>query len=308
MERDEILVLGAGVIGMAAAVRLAESGRRVRVRHDGRRPVSEAATAMVGPDFAPPGSDETRWYTATVRELGRPAPGVHPCRGLLVTRESGQTPPMAVDLPGYAPADSVPDGFAEGFWTTLPLVDMIPYLGHLRERLADLGVPVEVDPVRSLEEAVGQADAVVNATGLAAGDLAHDEDVRPVRGLKVVCDNPGLDTFFMEAPLSSSWVALHPHGDTVVLGGDAVEHDGDPELRAGEVEELVARCAAVVPEIRRSAVREAWVGLRPGRARPRVERIELDGTPVIHDYGHGGVGMMYAWGCADDVVDLLDRA
>jgi D-amino-acid oxidase len=56
-------------------------------------------------------------------------------------------------------------------------------------------------------------------------------------------------------------------------------------------------------------VLEAVVGLRPGR--PEV-RVELDRSllpvPVVHDYGHGGAGITTGWGCAQDVVALVDRA
>jgi D-amino-acid oxidase len=43
------------------------------------------------------------------------------------------------------------------------------------------------------------------------------------------------------------------------------------------------------------------VGLRPARSAVRLER---DGD-VIHCYGHGGAGVTLAYGCAQDVVELL---
>ena len=44
------------------------------------------------------------------------------------------------------------------------------------------------------------------------------------------------------------------------------------------------------------------VGLRPARPAVRLERV----GDVVHCYGHGGCGVTVSWGCADDVVGLVD--
>ncbi len=36
-----------------------------------------------------------------------------------------------------------------------------------------------------------------------------------------------------------------------------------------------------------------------------VERVS-SGTRVVHCYGHGGAGVTVSWGCADEVVALVD--
>jgi len=56
--QPEAIVVGAGVIGLSAAVCLAERGVQVEVRSE-REPTqttSAVAAAMVGPAIAPPGS------------------------------------------------------------------------------------------------------------------------------------------------------------------------------------------------------------------------------------------------------------
>ena len=34
-----------------------------------------------------------------------------------------------------------------------------------------------------------------------------------------------------------------------------------------------------------------WVGLRPGRHSVRLEKENIDGISVVHNYGHGGSGI-----------------
>lgn len=45
----------------------------------------------------------------------------------------------------------------------------------------------------------------------------------------------------------------------------------------------------------------------PQEAGVRLEFEEIDGTPVIHNYGHGGSGITMSWGCAQEVVRIFNR-
>ena len=56
-----------------------------------------------------------------------------------------------------------------------------------------------------------------------------------------------------------------------------------------------------------------WAGLRPARVQGannadiRLEREVLpSGRVVVHDYGHAGVGVTLSWGCAGEVVALVE--
>ena len=47
-------------------------------------------------------------------------------------------------------------------------------------------------------------------------------------------------------------------------------------------------------------------GLRPFRAESvRLEHVS--GTAIIHNYGHGGAGVTFSWGCAGEVAELAHR-
>jgi len=40
------------------------------------------------------------------------------------------------------------------------------------------------------------------------------------------------------------------------------------------------------------------------RQRIRLERLDVDGRPVVACYGHGGAGVTLSWGCADEVAEI----
>lgn len=50
------------------------------------------------------------------------------------------------------------------------------------------------------------------------------------------------------------------------------------------------------------------VGLRPLReGGPRVEKDEVAGIKVVHNYGHGGFGYQASFGCAQSAVALVEE-
>lgn len=121
----------------------------------------------------------------------------------------------------------------------------------------------------------------------------------------MVVENPGLKEFFFEESLEETWVGIFPHQNRVVLGGVAFESD---DLAADRVEtdRILRRCSAVEPRLAGCKVLDVEVGLRPGRPEVRLDREELNGSLCIHNYGHSNVGVALSWGCAIDVVGLVE--
>ncbi|PGH45820.1 D-amino-acid:oxygen oxidoreductase (deaminating) [Micromonospora sediminicola] len=306
--RPDVVVLGSGVIGLSTGIRLAEGGARVLVRTAAppARTTSALASAMVGPNLSPPDDPQHAWTDETLRVLrAEPMPGVAVRDGTLAARPAGATPPFAERTPGFRPLadDERPAGFGTAFAVRLPLVDMPVYLAYLLGRLREAGGAVREEPVGSLDEAAALAPVVVNCTGLAARALTGDPDLHPVRGPRIVVRNPGLDRFFMEAPMAPTWASIFPHGDHVVLGG-AQRRSDDTTPDPAEAADILARCAAIEPALAGAEVLEHTVGLRPGRAAPRVEAERRGGALVVHNYGHAGNGVMLSWGCARDAAAL----
>lgn len=305
------MVLGAGVTGLTTAVRLVEAGLSVRIRT--AQPPLATTSAVAGASWGPylvsdprvlHWSEQTRLTLEKIAEDDRS--GVRLVRGL-------EAAPFSTDPPSWVrgigdfemcPAEQLPTGYVSGWRYTIPLVDMPRYLDYLTQRLANAGVVVEIGSVNSFKELAGTARLLVNCTGLGSRRLVPDNEVFPIRGQLVIVDNPGIDTFFQDCSEHEDLTYFLPHSTHVVLGGSAMPRSEslDPDERAAFA--IVERCASVEPRLRTATIRKVLVGLRPTRPSVRVELDQLDGIPIIHNYGHGGSGLALSWGCADEVLSL----
>jgi D-amino-acid oxidase len=308
--RVDAVVIGAGVIGLTAAIRLCEAGATTRIvtADDPTSTTSVLATAMVGPTFGFSGPRVSAWEAETIGTFfDEPmASGVHRCRGRFLAKPAGFIPPGAEALPAFEVCNQgdLPDGYDSGFWAEVPLVDMPTYLAYLVTRCEALGATIERATLASLDEGFALAPRLANCSGLGARDLVPDAEVVPSRGPKIVVENPGLDTFVFVGPPGPEWTSFHPHGDVVVLGGSATPSD-DTSVDPDEETAIRQRCAAIDPRLGGARVLEHRVGLRPERPTVRLEAEQLGETRVVHNYGHGGVGVTLSWGCAADVTRLL---
>jgi D-amino-acid oxidase len=310
----DAIVIGSGVSGLTTAVSLAEAGLKVAI-WSGEPPhatTSAAAGAMWGPYLVEPRDKVLEWSRYSLAEFTTladdPSTGVRMTSGIEAARHPMEEPPWAALVPDMGRCHDLPDGFVDGFRFTVPLIDMPVYLSYLQQRFTAAGGLIEIRAVSTLAEAISAASVVVNCTGLGASRLVPDEGLRPIRGQVVVVENPGIEEFFSEdTGLSSELCCIYPHGATVVLGGTA---EGDVwEQRADPMQgqQIVNRCAAIVPALAEARVISQRVGLRPTRASVRVEEdvVVSDGR-LIHNYGHGGAGVTLSWGCADTVTSIVD--
>lgn len=307
---DDVLVLGAGVIGLTTALCLAQAGHRVRVWAElpPRQTTSAVASGLWGPGYTP---RDRAWSRVSFAELTRlaaePASGVHFERGLQVSNLSAEPPAWMDDLGDaeFCPAEELPQGMLVGLRCTAPLIDLPRYLDYLTARLAAAGCTIDQRTVRELGEATAAAPVVVNCTGVAAGRLAGDVDVRPVRGQHVILRNPGIRDFYVEYVAEPEWTGIFPHGERLILGG--ARHPGrwsldpDPEL----AERILRRAIEVDARLADAEVIGHEVGLRPGRSAARLDEERIDGARVVHNYGHDGQGVSLSWGSAREVVRLL---
>ena len=308
-----IVVVGGGVVGLTCARRLVRAGHAVEVwtRDAVEGTTSAVAAALWYPYRALPEEPVTRWAAATYDMLSilsvRPETGVRLVRGRELSRTPLPEPWWAAAVPklGRVAPAALPPGYADGYDFAAPVVHMPVYLRWLVDELAAAGVRLRHRELADLDPARQVADLVVNATGLGARSLVGDRELTGVRGQVVRVADPGLTRWTLDEGHPAGMVYVVPRGTDVVCGGtDDIAADGDaagePDPKTAEA--ILERCREVVPELVDAPVLGHAVGIRPVRTVVRVERD--DG--VLHCYGHGGAGVTLSWGCADDVVRLVE--
>lgn len=309
-----VAVVGAGISGLTVAVSLLRAGHEVRVvaAEPAERSTSALAAAVWFPTYAGPPDLVARWGARTLRVLAEQAaagvPGVVLRESLVLGREPLGEPDWVPAVGAVRPAEphELPPGYGHGLRFAVPLVEMPVHLPWLAARVAELGGSFDARRLTGLGEVTG-VDVVVNCSGLGARELVGDDAVFPVRGQVVRVRNPGLTTSVRDEHHPGGRAYVHPRADDCILGGtlEPNEWDTEPDLAVSAA--ILRRCADIVPALRDPEVLEHVTGLRPARPTVRLEESEPIGSMrVIHDYGHGGSGITLSWGCAEDVVALVD--
>jgi D-amino-acid oxidase len=313
-DRRDVTVVGAGVVGLTCALRLAEAGVEVRVvaRDRGEATTSSVAAAMWYPYRAYPFERVLGWADASYVEfadLARrvPAAAVLMRAGTELLRDDGPEPWWAGAVPDLVKVTGpphVPPPFAIGWRFTAPLVDMSRYLPWLESRLSDRGVVPERADLADLDDPRLGA-VVVDCSGLGARTLVPDPAVTPVRGQVVVVEQVGLDEWVVDDGDGRDLTYVVPRVDDIVVGGTAEEGADDLSVDDATAVGILERATALVPALAEARVVRHKVGLRPARPTVRLDAEERGERTVVHCYGHGGAGVTLSWGCAADVVDLV---
>jgi D-amino-acid oxidase len=303
----DVLVAGAGVIGLTAAVRLREAGIAADVvaRDPPLRTTSAVAAALWYPYRAFPRERVVAWSARGFEVLsdlaGESGAGVRMRVGTERVAPDTEDPWWRAAVPGFA---RTPDGWR----FAAPVADMSVHLPWLAGRLEALGGSVAIAGLGSLDDALARAPVVVNATGLGAREAGGDGTLVAVRGQIVLVEQTGLEEWLLDQTDPERLLYVVPRERDIVLGGTAQEGAEDLRPDPATAAAIRARCEAAVPALRGARVLREAVGLRPARPAVCLESEARDAGTIVHCYGHGGAGVTLAWGCAEEVVTLVTRS
>lgn len=183
-------------------------------------------------------------------------------------------------------------------------------------------------------------DFVVNCSGLGSQDLANDKNLVPKQG--VVLHLPPIEeikdiTLIHTGIFDNTPVYVVPRGGPVcdtVLGGTITLKSGMPRPKhvpwrelAGEppgiqadAKNILDLCRATIEILAEYEPLTVSVGYRPvrisgdpGSSSERTAPVRLEPETVgplvgrlLHNYGHGGGGITFSWGCAAEVCRWVE--
>lgn len=313
MNRPDVVVLGAGIIGLVTAWRLRAQGFVVEVwtREEPEQTTSAVAGAIWYPFMAEPRERVAAWSAFTfqrLRELaGDPDTGVHMQSVVEVFDHDEPDLWWAAAVPGLVrlAADELPSGYRAAVRVDVPVCEVPVHTQWLLCGLRERGVIFVQREISSLDEPLAAADIVVNCTGLGARELCGDAELQAVRGQVLRLKGANMPHAWIDDTGDGPCYVI-PRGDGLVVGGTAQMGDERMSVDDHDSDAILERATRAFPQLRDAQVLATRVGLRPYRSTVRLEEEPRnDGRRLVHNYGHGGSGYTLAWGCAEDVASLL---
>jgi D-amino-acid oxidase len=217
-------------------------------------------------------------------------------------------------------------GLKDAYSYLAPMVDTDAYMKWLLHQVKLVGSRViqaklagDLRPQEQQLKREFGADVIVNCAGLGSRELASDP-MFPLRGALVRLVNDGKDfpkitraycVSHDDVTSDQEIVFIVPRGEDRLILGALAEPDEwstDINLDSHEpIRRLYQRCVEFLPILKNARLDSAEpvrVGLRPFRKQSvRVEQVP--GTAIFHNYGHGGAGVTFSWGCADEVTEFV---
>ncbi|XP_052084675.1 D-aspartate oxidase-like [Mytilus californianus] len=322
-----IAVLGAGVIGLSTAVSIRKSLPSASIVIIADKFGSETTSYGAGGLSIPtvdkvPGvpkdlvrrwvSDSWKWFSdLTLSDLASTtgnqlAPGYFLCNTPLID------PLFAEYVYSYERMSdeelkkiNMQAKYKYGYRVTSIITCLKKYLPWLTKLHLDGGGIIEGRKIENLNELVGTYDVVVNCTGLGSRKLLNDGKIHSNRGQIIELHADWIKYWIY----TDDGAYLLPYDDIVKIGGVRQMHNYNIEVDENDQREIKEKCYRLWPPLQGADIVKEWVGLRPTRTPLRLEA-ELIKFPtgklkVVHNYGHGGVGIAISWGTSLHAAKLV---
>lgn len=311
-----VAVVGSGVIGLSAALRLCEAGCKVTVI---AREFPPQTTSNVAAAYWSPGCTEgpqPEWSLETLRVLDKLAAEhqafLSPRRFWKLFKHPVTDPGLGEGLSHIqrVPQGQLPEGIGDAWGCDTYVIHADRYLAWLTAQVEAKGARFETRELRALSDVPPEFAAIVNASGLGARELAPDAGMYAIRGQVVRVELPAaLPLCILNHHEDEVATYVVPRQDDCILGGTYLYREEGRMPDEATTAAILERCQRLAPQLKGARIFEVKVGLRPGRETVRLERERMpDGRPVVHAYGHGPVGFTLSWGCASQVGRLVFEA
>jgi len=288
----DVIIIGAGIIGLSLAISLRKQGLRVLVVERGE-PGREASYAAAGM-LAPVGAEIPKALSGLAEASARRYPEfVHELedesgmkvdfreQGTILLSSNSDLPTAAEalsfdDLRSFEPELRVGAVFnlraaLIGERSVDPRLLTAAAIKAARHREVDISSGTEVKCLLvSGDRAIGvqtertsySAGTVVNCAGAWAGTVPpHRFPVRPVKGqMLAVVQGPAL-----KHVVRSDKVYVVPRSDGRLVIGSTLEDVGyNKDISVNTIQSLFQAAVELLPELEKSKKHDAWAGLRPG--------------------------------------------
>jgi len=340
----EVVVVGAGVVGLSAAIKIQENGG-YHVTIIGETIPGDPKSIRYTSPWAGAHHVSTAVGNPRLKQLDKETfdvmwklsePGSE-TEGLFLRIDQKDYYEVEPDkdipiewMPNYQllRTDLVGKTIAATSFTTVS-IDTPVYLSYLLARFLSKGGSIIKSSLQHISQVLEGAltpfkpDALVVCAGIGARFLGgvEDKDIYPIRGQTVLIRAPWVKFGrTINGKDEVTYIIPRRSGD-VILGGTRGVDDWYPKPRPETRVAILKRAIALAPELAPPGIKnptyedliplviEDGCGLRPGRKGGiRLERETVSGTPVVHNYGHAGYGYQSSWGSASAALKLLNEA
>lgn len=307
----KVALIGAGVIGLTSAICLQDAGYQVTIftKEMPQDTTSSAAGAVwwgYGEGKIRDWSEHTLKVYKELLQAGNEF--ILWMRMRDIYRHPIELPWFHADIP-YCERISANDltaPFVDGIIMDVPLVEPSLYLPYLQNRFQENGGKIIQQEIDSFSELATDYPIIVNCSGMGSRELAEDTGLYPVRGQTVIIDAPDIQEGYSD---DEAFTYIYIRNDGVLLGGVKQAKMSSEEIDPATREDIIERCRAVDVRVSNRPIIKETVGFRPTRNTVRLEAEQLsEDCLLIHNYGHGGTGFTLSWGCAKNVLQLVQEA
>jgi D-amino-acid oxidase len=307
----KIAIIGSDISGLSCAYLLCEKGYDITVIAKAFSPniTSNRAAAFWFPYHIRNDKRGVSWaqksYSFYEQLSADASTGISMKQLIKVLRENTEEEePIWVDFIPKGALKKVPEkdlaaDVAIAYDVTVPLIETQIFLPYLKSYVSAKNVKFVEREINSFDEVKNDFDFVINCSALGSQKLCNDKSIIPVRGQVALIETRTDFPIYLdnEKPLY-----LVPRKDAMIIGGTYEENLYEEKTESSTIEKILNTAYEVFPELKQQKVIGSWAGLRPYRPTVRVEKE----NNIIHDYGHGGSGFTIAFGCADEVMKLVE--